>query len=162
MERIMRQFTSFDLQRHVGQVQNAALIAPVSITHHGNDRLVMMEHGTWSRLGRGDALADAIKRLQANRDLLRQEGISAISIFGSVARGDCRDDSDIDLLVEPSAGSEVGGLKLARWKTLLTSLLSRDADVVVPEFLRNHVKDTMVHDLVEAVVIRPHAVSNAA
>ena len=147
----MRHFTAFDLQRHVAQVQDAALAAPVAITHHGNPRLVLMDYGRWSRIGRGDALADAIRTLQANRQALRAAGIAKISIFGSVARGEAGDDSDIDLLVEPSAEILVGGLQLAQWKAMLSAVLGRRADPVVREFLTEQVKATMQRDLIEAV-----------
>ena len=150
----MEQFTAFDLQRRIGKVQAAALAAPVAITHHGHGHLVLMNHDQWRRLGRGDALAEAIRRLQANRALLRREEIAGISVFGSVARGDARDDSDIDLLVEPRAGTRVGGLKLARWKNLMTALLGRNADVVVREFLDDKVRLTIERDLIEAVTAK--------
>jgi predicted nucleotidyltransferase len=158
----MEHFSAFDLQRHIGRVQDAAKNAPVAITHHGNARLVLMDYARWSALGRGDLLADAIKRLQALRELLQHEGISAVSIFGSVARGEARDDSDIDLLIEPAPGIRVGGLKLARWKALLTDLLGRRADPVVREFLDEKVETSLSPDLVEAVFIRPRNAGDAA
>ena len=153
----MERFTAFDLQRHVGKVQDAAMTAPVAITHHGQPRLVLMDYDRWRRLGGGDALADAIRRLQANRDLLRREGIATISVFGSVARGESGRNSDIDLLIEPLDGLRVGGLLLARWKTLMSELLGRDADVVVAEFLDDRVRATMQSDLIEAVSTRTAA-----
>jgi predicted nucleotidyltransferase len=158
----VEQFTAFDLQRHVGKVQNAALAAPVAITHHGRERLVIMAYDEWRHLGRGDALADTIKRLQANRALLRREGIAGVSVFGSVARGDAREDSDVDLLVEPAAGTRVGGLRLVRWKNLMSELLGRDADVVVREFLDDKVRETMERDLIEVVSNRAEDVGDAA
>ena len=99
-------------------------------------------------------MADAIRRLQANRDLLRREGIATVSVFGSVARGEAGRDSDIDLLIEPRDGFPVGGLRLARWKTLMTQLLGREADVVVSEFLSDAVRAAMQSDLIEAVSTR--------
>ncbi len=150
----MEHFTAYDLQRHVGRVQDAAAKAPVAITHHGNERFVLMDFARWRELGRGDALADAIRRLQANRDRLWSEGIAAVSIFGSVARGDARHDSDIDVLAEPMPGVRVGGLKLMQWKMALTEILGREADVVVRDFLQPKVQETMARDLIEAVVTR--------
>ena len=150
----MDHFTAFDLQRHVGKVQDAAMAAPVAITHHGQPRLVLMDYDRWRRLGRGDCLADAIRRLQAERDRLREEGIATISVFGSVARGEAGPDSDIDLLIEPLDGVPVGGLRLARWKTLMGDLLGREADVVIPEFLSDAVRATMQVDRIEAVSTR--------
>jgi uncharacterized protein len=107
-----------------------------------------METGTGER---GDALADVIKRLHAYRALLRREGIAGVSVFGSVVRGDAREDSDVDLLVEPAAGVRVSGLKLVQWKTLMTELLGRSADVVVREFLDDKIEASMEGHLVEVV-----------
>jgi predicted nucleotidyltransferase len=43
-----------------------------------------------------------------------------------VERGESGQDSDIDLLIEPLDELRVGGLLLARWKTLMSELLGRD------------------------------------
>lgn len=44
---------------------------------------------------------ECISRLQENIPYLRQEyGVTGLCIFGSVARGDNRPDSDIDILVD--------------------------------------------------------------
>jgi hypothetical protein len=158
----MEWFTAFDLQRHVAKVQQAAMAAPVAITHHGRARLVMMDYDRWQAHGRGDALAHLIKRLQASRSALRREGIAGVSVFGSVARGDARQDSDVDLLIEPAAGTAVSGLRLVRWKTLLSELLGRNADVVVREFLDDKVKEAMGRDLIEVVFDRGAAPGDAA
>jgi len=49
---------------------------------------------------------DAIAILRQNADTLRSKGVRHAALFGSVARGDNRPDSDIDILVEidPAAG----------------------------------------------------------
>lgn len=99
-------------------------------------------------------MADTIKRLQANRAVLRREGIAGVSVFGSVAHGDASEDSDIDLLIEPAAGTSVSGLMLVRWKKLMSELLGRDADVVVREFLGDKVRETIERDLIEVVFNR--------
>lgn len=53
----MRQFTARDLQRNIGQVQDAALKAPVAVTHHGRDRLVILSAEEYRRLKRYDRQA---------------------------------------------------------------------------------------------------------
>ena len=98
-----------------------------------------------------DALTDTIKRLEANRAMLRREGIVGVSIFGSVARGDAREDSDVDLLIEPVPALSVSGIKLVQWKKLMSELLGREADVVVAEFLDDKVRETIERDLVVVI-----------
>ena len=158
----MERFTAYDLQRHIGKVQDAASLSPIAITHHGTDRYVLMDFARWKNLGRGDALADAVKKLQSHRGQLYREGIATISLFGSVARGEARADSGIDLLIEPASGVSVSGLKLMHWKALLTEILGRPADVVVREFLDRKVLDSMTLDLVEALVTRDGDAGHAA
>jgi len=57
----MQRFTSMDLQRNVGPVQEAALREPVAITHHGRDRLVVMTKSEYDRLKRRDKLVVGIE-----------------------------------------------------------------------------------------------------
>jgi predicted nucleotidyltransferase len=49
---------------------------------------------------------DAITILREHADVLRSKGVRHAALFGSVARGDNRSDSDVDILVEfdPEAG----------------------------------------------------------
>lgn len=46
----MRRFTSRDLQRRLGEVQEAALREAVLITFHGRDRLVVMAADAYAEL----------------------------------------------------------------------------------------------------------------
>lgn len=59
----MQRFTSQDLQRNTGRVQEAALKSPVAISHHGRDRLVVLAADEYDRLKRRDRLVLAIEDL---------------------------------------------------------------------------------------------------
>lgn len=59
----MQRFSAFDLQRKTGSVQDAALREPVSITHHGRDRLVLMSAEEYARLKARDRLSLAVEEL---------------------------------------------------------------------------------------------------
>lgn len=52
--------------------------------------------------------------------ILRDRNVSKASIFGSYARGDASDNSDIDLLIEPAKKSlfEIAGIKMDLEKAL--------------------------------------------
>jgi hypothetical protein len=56
----------------------------------------------------------------------KEFGVTALCIFGSVARGDNREDSDVDFFVEmPPKGLKVSGLKI-----FLQDLLGVRVDIV--------------------------------
>ena len=68
-------------------------------------------------------------------------GARNIRVFGSVVRGDNRDDSDVDLLVEFKEGKtlfDLIGLKLD-----LQNLLGATVDVVTPNSLR-YIRDRVL------------------
>jgi PHD/YefM family antitoxin component YafN of YafNO toxin-antitoxin module len=50
----MVRISSGDLQRRIGQIQDMALVQPVTITNNGRDRLVMMAVEEYRRLKRRD------------------------------------------------------------------------------------------------------------
>lgn len=52
--------------------------------------------------------AEIISRIRAAEPALRPLGISALYLFGSHARGDAREDSDIDLFVDPDPKARFG------------------------------------------------------
>jgi predicted nucleotidyltransferase len=43
---------------------------------------------------------DFFKRIEAHRDELAIAGVRRLGVYGSVARGEARSDSDVDVLVE--------------------------------------------------------------
>ena len=81
-------------------------------------------------------------------DLLDGYGATRPRVFGSVARGDAREGSDLDLLVDlvPGAGNEI--LRLAGLAEELRELLGVRVDVVAAPLLRDEVSATAMEDAV--------------
>lgn len=52
--------------------------------------------------------ADLIRALQMHKGALQRLGVRHLSIFGSRARGEAREDSDLDALVELASDDELG------------------------------------------------------
>lgn len=102
------------------------------------------------------ALAERASALRAILDANRVElaavlaryGATNPRIFGSVARGDARADSDIDLLVdlERTGGNPL--LRVAGIGEELSRLLGVQVDVVADELLRDPVSATARRDMV--------------
>jgi predicted nucleotidyltransferase len=71
-------------------------------------------------------------------------GASRLRVFGSVARGEARPDSDLDLLVDLEPGRsllDLGGLLMD-----LQELLGRKVDVVTERGLRPRVLESVLRD----------------
>jgi predicted nucleotidyltransferase len=88
-------------------------------------------------------------------ELLRQHmaetrtfGVSRLAVFGSVARGDERADSDVDILVE--FDRPVGFFALARLQRYLEGVIGRTVDLVTPGALRPEMRDAILRDALYA------------
>ncbi len=73
-------------------------------------------------------LSDLRLQKPAIEALARQYGVGNIRVFGSVARGESRPDSDLDLLVDAERGL---GLRLFALQEDLTALVGRPVDLVI-------------------------------
>lgn len=71
-----------------------------------------------------------IEILRAHREELRRAGIRHMAIFGSVARGDCDDESDVDLVAELDPEAGLGLFGLMALERRLAELIGRDVDLV--------------------------------
>ena len=94
--------------------------------------------------------ADPEKRTGAGREeILRiaaKYGASNVRIFGSVARGEADEQSDIDLLVDLEPKRSL--LDLAGLLVDLEELLGCKVDVVPEDSLRKHIKDRVLKEAV--------------
>ncbi len=70
-------------------------------------------------------------------ELLSLYGATNPRLFGSVARGDAQEDSDLDLLVELTPGSGNELLRVAGLGEELSGLLGVPVDVVAATLLRD-------------------------
>ena len=76
-----------------------------------------------SQLARKDILA----KIASEQALLEQYGVRSLSLFGSIARGEAGEESDVDLLVEFSR--PIGILQFVRLKRALETVLGRRVDL---------------------------------
>ncbi len=79
-----------------------------------------------------------IKRLEELKPILREKyKVVKIGVFGSVARGEDREESDIDILV---VFSEPIGLKFFDLVELLEKVLERKVDLVSDKAISPYIK----------------------
>jgi predicted nucleotidyltransferase len=60
--------------------------------------------------------SEAIETLRRSEPALRQRGVKHAALFGSVARGDDRPDSDIDIMIEVDPDARITVLRLSRFE----------------------------------------------
>ena len=72
-------------------------------------------------------------------------GIEYLGVFGSYARGDYRDDSDVDMLVR--FGSVIGLMKFVRIELDLTELLGKKVDIVTENGVSELIEDSLYNEL---------------
>ena len=79
-------------------------------------------------------------------DLAKKYGAGNIRIFGSVARGEAREDSDIDVLVDLESGRSL--LDLGGFLMDLQHLLGCRVDVVTTKGLRERIRSRVLKESV--------------
>jgi predicted nucleotidyltransferase len=94
------------------------------------------------------ALGPVLRKLRDAEAALRQEGVSGIWVFGSVARGEARPDSDIDLALEIDPDRKPTLFTLARLQELLEMQLGAKVDIGLRCDLRPHVAQAFERDAV--------------
>jgi predicted nucleotidyltransferase len=93
-------------------------------------------------------LQEALTILREHEAAIRDHHVKALSIFGSVARDEARDDSDVDILVE--FDRQVGLLGFVGLKLYLESILGRPVDLVTPSGLRSSMRESILKEAVRA------------
>ena len=86
-----------------------------------------------------------VKHRQAVLALAAQFNASNVRIFGSVARGEARPDSDIDILVD--FGPDTGLFTIVALQNQLSELLHFPIDLGDPKSLKPHVQPSVKKDV---------------
>lgn len=96
-----------------------------------------------------EGLGNLVSRIRTAETELRRRGIRHLSIFGSVARGEARPDSDVDIAIDIEPGRSFSLIRMEDTRLLLEELLKRSVDLgeasafrpsVRAAYDRNHVR----------------------
>ena len=78
-------------------------------------------------------------------DICRQNGVVKVGVFGSMARGDASEQSDIDLIVEFSQRKSL--LALVALERKISAALGRKVDLLTEAALSPYLRERIMHDL---------------
>jgi predicted nucleotidyltransferase len=96
------------------------------------------------------SLVETLKILKDHQAELQRRGVKHAAVFGSVARGDAREDSDIDLLIDLDPAHPMGLFGYASLKLYIQELLEGDADVVNRKTVKPLLRHAIMRDAVDA------------
>jgi uncharacterized protein len=89
-----------------------------------------------------------LAQLKSRKRRLKKFGIHSLSVFGSVARDQANENSDVDILVDFER--PVGLFEFARLKMYLEDVLERPVDLVTPEALRQELREDILREAIRA------------
>lgn len=88
------------------------------------------------------------------REIALRHRVSSVRVFGSALHGDDNADSDLDLLVEPTAHTTLMDIGAIRFE--LKQLLDMDVDVLTPNSLPASFREQVLR---EALAVKPYTPS---
>ena len=95
-------------------------------------------------------LQNALETRLAHETDLRRLGVAHAAVFGSLARGEARAESDIDVLVELDENRPMGIFEYARLKLYINELFDGPSDVVNRRTLKPLIEANILRDTVHA------------
>jgi predicted nucleotidyltransferase len=91
---------------------------------------------------------EAISRLQQHEADLKRLGVEHLYMFGSMARGEARQDSDVDLFFDYEKG-KLGVYELMDVKEYAAGILGRKTDIMTRDSLHKTLREA-----IEATAVR--------
>jgi uncharacterized protein len=93
---------------------------------------------------------EAIAILVQHRDDLQARGVRHSALFGSVARGEARPDSDLDILIELDPKAKLDVFAYVGLRRYIAELFTGPVDVIDRDALKPHVRPPAESDAIYA------------
>ncbi len=93
---------------------------------------------------------EALRVLTTHREQFRAMGVDRLSLFGSVARDEADEGSDVDILVEFTAGTHVGMFEFLDVQEALAAVLGSEVDLATPASLHPRLRDAILREAILA------------
>jgi predicted nucleotidyltransferase len=94
--------------------------------------------------------SEAIDTLRRSEEALHKRGVTHAALFGSVARGDNRAGSDIDIMIEIDPEARITIFDYVELKEYIAGLFDEPVDVVNRETLKPYVRPAATADAIYA------------
>jgi predicted nucleotidyltransferase len=92
-----------------------------------------------------ESRSDILRLLEVNRDKIRSFGVKRLGIFGSVARDEQTENSDVDVLVELEKETFRGYMGLLLF---LEELFGRKVDLAIRDSIKPRIKDRVLAETI--------------
>ena len=137
-----------ELEQYVrGKVESGLYSNASEVVREALRLLVGRETGNASRPQTQPPQSESIRaELKALEVPLRERGLAGLALFGSIARGTARPDSDVDVLVEIASGTRFSLVDLVSVKHFLEDKLRRSVDVITLEGLDPAIRDRVIRE----------------
>jgi hypothetical protein len=93
---------------------------------------------------------DVIDILRRNQDALRARGVVHAALFGSVARGEDRPGSDIDIVIDLAPDLAIDIYQYVGLMSYIENLFPDPVDVVDRETIKPIIRDRVIQDSIYA------------
>ncbi|AFY53195.1 putative nucleotidyltransferase [Rivularia sp. PCC 7116] len=86
--------------------------------------------------------------VEKHREQLQTMGVKSLDLFGSVARNEARENSDVDFFVE--FNRQVGLFEFIKVKLYLEDILGCSVDIGTLDTLRENLREPVIKDVMPA------------
>ena len=94
--------------------------------------------------------SEVLEKLTFFRDEHKTFSVKGLYIFGSYAREEAKEESDLDILVEFEPDAPIGLFEFARLRRRLSELVGREVDLVTRDAIRPEMRDEILREAVHA------------
>jgi predicted nucleotidyltransferase len=94
--------------------------------------------------------SEVLKKLKLSKEEMKEFSVKDLYLFGSYAREEAGDQSDLDILVEFEPEAQIGLFAFARLRRRLSELLGREVDLVTRDAIRPEMRDEILREAVHA------------